>query len=503
MAALLDELLVILHGIWTRRWLALAVAWGVCMAGWLGIALIPNSYESKARVYVNTQSLLEDKVGITQVQSQQDLDRVRQTLASTENLERVVKETDLKQTVNGPRDIAAKITALRDGITVMAQLDPSMIDISAKSADSSLSDGANARISQQIVQKLVDIFQETNLSSDKAETKQSLAFLDQQLAQRGQQLAAAEQRRVEFEQRYAGMLPGAGSIGQRMDAARSEINSIDSQLVQAQSALAAMNGQLAGTPQTLPGVGSSGGPSALAQAQADLASMRARGFTSSHPDVIAAQRQVNLLRGQAGGGAGSTPNPAYLSIRSMQAERAATVQGLSARKAQLQADLASMSARQTDEPGLAAEQEKLDRDYEVLKTQYDKMLADREEIRLRGDVKSETGSVQFRVINPASLPTAPTAPNRPLLLLGVLVLGVGAGIGTAFAMAQLKGGFANAARLEKALGAPVIGSISQTVSAAQVAIERQRLKWFAGASGGLAALCLLLIVIEFVQRGLA
>ncbi|WP_242123201.1 XrtA system polysaccharide chain length determinant [Sphingobium sp. Sx8-8] len=503
MAALLDELLVILHGIWTRRWLALAVAWGVCMAGWLGIALIPNSYQSKARVYVNTQSLLEDKVGITQVQSQQDLDRVRQTLASTGNLERVVRETDLSRTVNGPRDMAAKITRLREGITVVAQLDPSMIDISATWADASLSDSANARISQQIVQKLVDIFQETNLSSDRVETKQSLAFLDQQLAQRGQQLAAAEQRRVQFEQRYAGMLPGAGSIGQRMDAARSEINSIDSQLVQAQSALAAMNGQLAGTPQTLPGVGSSGGPSALAQAQADLASMRARGFTSDHPDVIAAQRQVNLLRGQASGGAGGTPNPAYLSIRSMQAERAATVQGLSARKAQLQADLNSMSARQTDEPGLSAEQEKLDRDYEVLKTQYDKMLADREEIRLRGDVKSETGSVQFRVVNPPNLPTVPEAPNRPLLLVGIWVLGMGAGIGTAFAMAQIKGGFPNAARLEKIMGVPVIGSISQTVGAAQAAVEKQRLKWFAGASGGLAALCLLLIVIEFVQRGLA
>lgn len=504
MAALVDELLVILHGIWSRRWLALGVAWGVCLLGWLGVALIPNSYESKARVYVNTQSLLEDKVGITQVQSQQDLDRVRQTLASTANLERVVKETGLAQTVNGPRDMAAKITALREGITVVAQLDPSMIDISAKSADSSLSDGANARISQQIVQKLIDIFQETNLSSDKVETKQSLAFLDQQLGQRGQQLAAAEQRRVEFEQRYAGMLPGAGSIGQRMDAARSEINNIDSQLVQAQSALAAMNGQLAGTPQTLPGVGSSGGPSALSQAQADLASMRARGYTGSHPDVIAAQRQVDLLRRQGNGaGAGGTPNPAYLSIKSMQAERAATVQGLSARKAQLQADLNAMTSRQSDEPGLSAEQERLDRDYEVLKTQYDKMLADREEIRLRGEVKTETGSVQFRVINPPSLPTAPAAPNRPLLLLGVLVLGLGAGIGAAFAVAQLKGGFPDAARLERAIGIPVIGSISQTVSAAQVAVEKQRLKLFAGASGGLAALCLLLIVIEFVQRGLA
>ena len=81
MAGLFDELRVLLHGIWNRRWIALAVAWGVAMLGWLGVALIPNSYQSKARVYVNTQSLLEDRMGITQVQSQQDLDRLRSTLA--------------------------------------------------------------------------------------------------------------------------------------------------------------------------------------------------------------------------------------------------------------------------------------------------------------------------------------------------------------------------------------------------------------------------------------
>ena len=164
MAGLYDELLVLLHGIWSRRWIALGVAWGVAMLGWLGVALIPNSYESKARVYVSTQSLLEDKVGITQVQSQQELERVRSTLASAENLEKVVRETDLSQGVSGPRDVAAKITTLRENITVMAQADPSMIDISAVSADSSLSDGANARIAQQVAQKLIDIFQEENLS---------------------------------------------------------------------------------------------------------------------------------------------------------------------------------------------------------------------------------------------------------------------------------------------------------------------------------------------------
>jgi succinoglycan biosynthesis transport protein ExoP len=506
MAGLYDELLVLWHGIWNRRWVALAVAWGVAMLGWLGVALIPNSYQSKARVYVNTQSLLEDRMGITQVQSQQDLDRLRSTLASAENLEKVVRGTDLSQTVSGPRDIAAKITTLRENITVMAQADPSMIDISAISADSSLSDGANARIAQQVVQKLIDIFQEENLSGDRRETKQSLAFLDQQIAGRAKQLEAADQRRIEFAQRYAGLLPGAGSISQRMDAARMEINNIDSQLVQAQSALTAMNGQLAGTPQTLPGVGASGGPSALAQAQANLASMKARGWTNSHPDVIAAQREVDALRKSGGGsasGGGGTPNPAYLSIKSMQAERAATVQALQARKAQLQADLNAMMSRQVDEPGIASEQEKLDRDYEVLKTQYDKLLADREEIRLRGEVKTETGAVQFRVIQPASTPTAPTAPNRPLLLLGVLVLAIAAGIGVAFALGQLKGSFSTAARLERAIGLPVAGSISQMRSAAQQAVEKQRMKWFAAASGGLAGVCLLLIAVEFVQRGMA
>ena len=506
MAGLYDELLVLLHGIWNRRWVALAVAWGVAMLGWLGVALIPNSYQSKARVYVNTQSLLEDRMGITQVQSQQDLDRLRSTLASAENLEKVVRGTDLSQSVSGPRDIAAKITTLRENISVMAQADPSMIDISAISADSSLSDGANARIAQQVVQKLIDIFQEENLSGDRRETKQSLAFLDQQIAGRAKQLEAADQRRIEFAQRYAGLLPGAGSISQRMDAARMEINNIDSQLVQAQSALSAMNGQLAGTPQTLPGVGASGGPSALAQAQANLASMKARGWTNNHPDVIAAQREVEALRKSGGGGSasgGGTPNPAFLSIKSMQAERAATVQALQARKAQLQADLNAMMSRQVDEPGIASEQEKLDRDYEVLKTQYDKLLADREEIRLRGEVKTETGAVQFRVIQPPSTPTAPTAPNRPLLLLGVLVLAIAAGIGVAFALGQLKGSFSTAARLERAIGLPVAGSISQVRSAAQQAVEKQRMKWFAAASGGLAGVCLLLIAVEFVQRGMA
>ena len=65
MNGLYDEIRVALHAIWTRRWLALAVAWAIAILGWLVVSQIPNSYESRARVFVQMQTILPDKVGIT------------------------------------------------------------------------------------------------------------------------------------------------------------------------------------------------------------------------------------------------------------------------------------------------------------------------------------------------------------------------------------------------------------------------------------------------------
>ena len=58
MNSLQDEVLTAIHSVWNRRWLALAVAWGVCLVGWLIVALIPNSYESKARIFVQLDDAL-------------------------------------------------------------------------------------------------------------------------------------------------------------------------------------------------------------------------------------------------------------------------------------------------------------------------------------------------------------------------------------------------------------------------------------------------------------
>ena len=504
MNGLYDELKIALYSVWNRRWLALTVAWGLCLLGWLVVALIPNSYESKARISVEMQSILSDKVGVDPRERKKSMERVQETLASTINLEKVVRGTALNQSISSDRELASKVEMLRKNIEIKSEKD-NLFEITAKSSANNLSDAENAVLARDIVQKMIDIFVEENLSGDRDETSETIKFLDAQLAQREKELQVVEQKRVQFETENLGLLPGIGSISQRMEAARAELGQIDSQLSQASGSLAALNGQLSGTPATIatPGFGGAGDGSArgqLAQAEAKLASARARGWTDSHPDVVSMKNEIAALRRQAsrepaGSGGYRTPNPAYSSLQSMRAERQASI-------AALQADLAQLASKQTLEPGVAAEMSRINRDHEVLKSQYDKLLADREQIKLRGQVESETDSLKFRVIDPPSSPRSPAAPNRPLLLAMVLIAGIGGGVGTAFAMSQLQTSYPTADKLEKASGLPVIGSVSQVLTNAQRAINKKKLRIFFGTSGALVGVFAMLMIVEFIQRGM-
>ncbi|MET0360649.1 MAG: chain-length determining protein, partial [Sphingobium sp.] len=131
------------------------------------------------------------------------------------------------------------------------------------------------------------------------------------------------------------------------------------------------------------------------------------------------------------------------------------------------------------------------------------LVSDREETRLRGDVQSEAGKFRVRLIDPPGLSSVPASPNRPLLLVGVLIAAVGAGVGLAFVLGQLKTTYATAGRLERATGITVLGAVTETLGVAAVAKRRRMLGIFAGAGAGLVAMCLMLVVLEFVQRGMA
>ncbi len=526
MNSITDEIRLALHSIWMRRWLALGVAWGICLIGWLIVSMIPNRYESKARIYVQLDSLLPDSVGMKTTDRQQGIDRVRETLTSTISLEKVVRSTDLKSQVSNEQDVLDQAETLRKSIKVIEQQD-NLFEISAASSRSGLSNAANAKLSTDIVQKLINLFEEENLAGGRNETGESLRFLDKQIGDREKTLQAAEDKRAQFEQKYMGLLPGVGSIEQRMAAARQELSQVSSQVIAAQSALSALNGQMASTPATVTtpgssyyvpgGAGAGGGAHAqVAQIQGQISAGRARGWTDNYPDMQALRSQLAAARADAarepsgGGSAGgmrtspgvSTSNPMYITLRSMQAEKQAAAAAAGARKAQLEGELAKFTATQTAEPGVVAEQARLNRDYDVLKAGYDKLLGTREEIKLRNQVQTTTNAVKFRVIDPPAYPRSPAAPNRPILLIGVLLTGLLGGLAAAFARSKLQTTYATIGHLSKASGLPVVGSVSRVTTLYQRADEQKHLKWFQAGLGALGGVFVLLLVIEFIERSM-
>lgn len=509
MDAILEEVKIALHAVWRRRWLALAVAWAIALLGWLVISMIPNTYESSARVFVQPQSIIPQTVGMTTNDQQQGIENVRQTLLSADNLQKVIQGTELDKQAKSPRDMAAMVARLQTAITIKSQQD-NLFLISADLSGGGFSDAENAKLSQAVVARLLDLFVSGNLAGDRSEALRSLKFLDKQLAERGAQLQQAQQKQVEFEQKYMGMLPGTGSIEDRMGTARSQLSDIETNLAAAQSSLSAVNGQIAATPATIPGPPVAGAPSGarerIAGLQAQLAEDQAKGWTDQHPDVVAIRQQIARLssaaRSEPVSGANSQPNPSYVSLRSIQADKQATVAALSARRAEIQSNLNEFAAKQSSEPEVAAQQAQLSRDYDVLKSQYDKLLSDREQVKLRVDAANSGAGAQLRVIDPPSFSRIPASPNRPLLLTAVLILAVGAGAGVAWARSKLQTSFSTPEALAEASGLPVLGAVSLLRGARQRAQEAQHLRWFAGAGGALAGAYALLLALVFVQRGL-
>ncbi|RVU03624.1 chain-length determining protein [Novosphingobium umbonatum] len=505
MSGMLEDIKATLHGVWQKRWLGLCVAWGVCVLGWLGVSLVPNGYESRARIFVQLYDPLATQVGINDNDRKAAVDRVRDSLTGTLHLEQVIRSTRLGEGITSRKQMDATVAGLAKAIQISSEQD-NLFTISAKSSAMRFTDGENARLSRDIVQKLIDIFREENLNGGLGEMKQTLQFLDQQLANRQGELQAAEQRRLAFESQHPELAQGGMSLIQRMEQGRATLRELDADLAAAQSSVAAINAQMASMPQTLGAGGAVGGARGqLAQAQSDLAQMRARGLTENHPDVIAARNQIAALRQQAKseGGAvvGGAPNPAYTSLESIRAERVANVQALQARRAAAEGDIARISSQQISNPELIQEAQNISRDYDVLKTQYDKMLTDRENLRLKGQVVSARGTARMEVLDPPVLPRAPVAPNRPLLLLVVLVAGIGAGIGAAFLASELQSSFSTSAKLERAVGLPVLGAISQVVSPVAMAERARKMRQFFAASAALGGVFALLLVMEFIQRG--
>ncbi len=106
-----------LRAAWRRRWIGVVVAWLICGVGWVGVYLVPNQFESSARLYVDADAILTPLLRGLAADSAptSQLEMLQRTLLSRPNLEKLVSKTDLDLSVAGPSDRERLLQGLANG----------------------------------------------------------------------------------------------------------------------------------------------------------------------------------------------------------------------------------------------------------------------------------------------------------------------------------------------------------------------------------------------------
>jgi polysaccharide chain length determinant protein (PEP-CTERM system associated) len=473
-----------MRGAWRRRWFAIAAAWGVCALGWLVVANMPNLYESQTRVYVDADAvltpLLRGLAADTNALNQVDL--MQRTLLSAPNLDKLIRMTDLEQRVgtdHGSRE--AMIQKLQQDIKIQSQ---------AKNLFTIAYRDPSPRLAKEVVQALLTIFQEGNVGAGRTAMDNAQRFLKDQLAAYERQLREAEKRRADFRAKYIDILPAENGGASRLESARGTVENLKLELSEAVARRDAIEAQLKSTPSSVPG-GAPGTAAALyAQAQQKLAELRMR-YTEQHPDVLAARRQVEQLSHSATGT--SVGNPTYDMIKLRLVDAESQIAAMKNRLAQAEKERDRIDSVAHAAPGVAAEFQNLDRDYNVIRKNYEELLARREATNIAEAADAKADKIQFRVIDPPEIPFAPVAPKRTLLVTGVLLAGVAAAGALIFVLNQLDRSFANLDDL-RALGLPVIGGLSKLPSSGARVLDRAGIVF-------VATIGLLFVVYAFFATG--
>ncbi|MEA2788667.1 MAG: protein tyrosine kinase modulator [Acetobacteraceae bacterium] len=468
-----------LRAAWRRRWMGVIVSWLVCGIGWVAVYTIPNQFESSARLFVDADAVLTpllrglaaDSAPTTQ------LEILQRTLLSKPNLEKLVSKTDLDLTLNSPSDRERLLTRLAAEIKVTPQT-RNLFTITYRDK--------SPKLAHDVVQTLLTIFVESATGGSRADMENARRFLERQIQSYEQQLRAAEKRRADFRARYIEILPADNNPNvPALEGARNQALALEGRLQDALISRDALKQEVENTPPML--VVESGGPNGgplgpvvktrMQDAEDQLRMMLLKD-TEKHPDVVAQRKLIESLKtmpkdlpaevsGKATGGRDaaanvmkrSVPNAVYDQLKVKLIDADTSVISLQRQRDDAVRYRERLEKVQREQPGLIAEYQNMDRDYTVLRHNYDELLGRLQSANIAQAADTQADKVKLQVIDPPEIPRLPVAPNRMLLITGVLLGGLGSGAGLTVLFGQLDRSFSTVDDL-RSLGLPVLGGIS-------------------------------------------
>jgi polysaccharide chain length determinant protein (PEP-CTERM system associated) len=304
MDLLLSQLLAQARRVWKYRWLGLLFAWVLGLIGMAASFAVPDQYESQARIYVDTQSILKPLMAGLAVQPnvEQQVTMLSRTLITRPNIEKLVRMADLDLKKQTKAEQEAQIDNLMKTLSIATTGRDNLYTLAYKDKD-----GETAK---RVVQSLVSIFVESSLGASRKDTATATTFINEQIKAYETKLEEAEQRLKAFRIRNLEMMAGdgkdaaarLGELSTALERARLELKEAENSRDAARQQMEAEKKGVTSTTQSLMqesaiSVATPEIDARIAELRRNLDSLMQR-FTEQHPDVVALRKMVKDLEVQ-------------------------------------------------------------------------------------------------------------------------------------------------------------------------------------------------------------
>ena len=458
--------------------MALAAAWVVALLSMAAVTLVvKDRYEASAKVFVDTQTVL--KPLMTGLAFQPDVDQqvrmLARTLISRPNVERLMSSPRVGLRGMSASDQEKTIDRLMREIKVAPSGDANLFAITYRDI--------NPQRARIVVDELVSLFVASGVSDKQRDSEQARRFLDDQIASYEAKLTESENRLKDFKLRNFGL---TGTSNQdyfaRMSQATDEVNRLRIELQAAEQSRDALRRELSQEDPTMPVEAMMPGMVPVqSDTEARLDAQRRqlddllRRYTDEHPDVLAARRTIAQLEQQrkteqearkGNGKRGPAPtSPVFQRIRVSLADAEAKVASLRGQLGAQQAQLDQARAMAGKMPAVEAELAQLNRDYDIVRKNYEQLVSRRESASLGEKIDLTTRVADFRVVEPPRVLPTPARPSRMLVALFGVMAAFGSGLALAFGLTQVFPTIHDARNLKEISGRPILGTASLIVSA--------------------------------------
>jgi len=472
MQELIKQLIIYARGIWHYRWYAMMFAWVIVVIGWVMVARMPDQYQSSARVYVDTQTILGPLLKGLAVQTNAT-DRVRlmtRTLLSRPSLEKVARMTDMDIRVETPEQMESLLDGLANTIEIGSmRREENLYTIAYQHEDPQVAKG--------VVQSLLTIFVEDTLGETRQESDAAQKFLDKQIKEYEAKLVEAEAKLTAFKRKHVGVLPRqSGNFFESLQEAQAQLESAKLQLQEEQYRRDELEMQLEEVEDDIDPMPMPETPvvaqldQRIQKMQTMLDEMLLR-YTEHHPDVQEIKATIATLDEQRQGkleaiAANPPSNQAndrvmYQQIQMNLRQADANLASARVRVKEFKGRVAKLKNLVNTQPQVEIELKTLNRDYDVNKKNYLALVERRESARISEDVGQSGNELSFKIVDPPRVPLAPSGPDRLLFSSVVLLAGMGIGLALALFLSQLRPLVYDRHTLREITGLPVFGTVSR------------------------------------------